>query len=448
VEARTDSARSTDIRRVVAASFMGTAMETYDLYLYGTASALIFSKLYFSQDDPAVALVLSLSTFGVSFLARPLGAIVFGHFGDRLGRKNTLYATLLLMGLSTAMIGFLPTYASIGIAAPIILVVLRFLQGIGFGGEYSGAILMITEHAPQNKRGFYAGLNNVGPAFGFIASSGLVLILSLTMSETTFLGWGWRIPFLVSFVLVAIGLYLRHSIAESPVFEATAARDAASPIPLAIVVRHYRRELLLGSGAITIVFALFYMVSVHTLSFAVSAGMDRNTVLIVLICAVAVYGAVLPVFSKLSDSYGRKRLCLIGAGLAAAWQFPFYLLLDTGDVGALFVATAVELVIYAVIYGPSASYVGELFGARGRYTGSALAFNSAGILGAAPAPIVATLLVERSGATWPIALFMIGIATLSFVCLLALPETRDNDLLADRSDPATAEPVGVRDAAT
>ena len=425
------------MRKVVLASFMGTALETYDLYLYGTAAALIFAPLYFSNQEPALALVLSLLTFAVSFIARPIGALVFGHFGDKIGRKRTLYVTLLLMGISTALVGALPTYDMIGVAAPIILVLLRFLQGIGFGGEYSGAVLMILEHAPAEKRGFYAGLNNAGPAVGFLASSGIFLGMSLTMSDDAFLTWGWRIPFLFSLALVAVGLYLRMAIAESPVFEKARAietKQSKTQIPVVNVFRYYWRELLLASGSFILIFAMFYLVSVHTLSYGVSnLGLSRDVLLIALMLGVAIYGLAIPIFSNLSDRIGRKKILLIGVALAAAWQFPFYWLLDTANIVLIGIAVTVELIIYAAIYGPAAAFVSELFGSKGRYTGSAVSYNIAGILGAAPAPIVATLLVNETGASWPIALYMVAIAAISFFCILALPETRNRDLTADRS---------------
>jgi metabolite-proton symporter len=424
------------MRRVVAASFFGTAMETYDLYLYGTASAMIFSHLYFPNFDPGVALLLSMSTFAVSFVARPLGAVVFGHFGDRVGRKNTLYITLLMMGLATVAVGLLPTYETIGFAAPAILVVLRFLQGFGFGGEYSGAVLMITEHAPPEKRGFYAGLNNIGPAVGFISSTGIILVTTAVMSEDSFLAWGWRVPFLLSAILVGVGLYLRRSIAESPVFTQAAKQsgDVRKPAPLVGVFRHYPRELLLSSGAMMLIFAMFYLFSVHSLSYGTEVlGLDRTVLLVLVIIAMVVNGLAIPVFSALSDRIGRRATCLLGTLLAAAWAFPYYWLFDSANPVLIGLAFCVQMALYGMIYGPVAAYAGELFGAGVRYTGMAISYNVAGILGAAPAPLIATVLLDSTGGSWSISLYVVVLAAISFLCLLALPETRSRDLAEDRT---------------
>lgn len=432
----TQTSTERSMRRVVAASFLGTAMETYDLYLYGTASALIFSQLYFPNYDTSIALMLSLSTFAVSFIARPLGAVVFGHFGDRVGRKNTLYITLLLMGMATVAIGVLPTYETIGFAAPAALVALRFLQGFGFGGEYSGAVLMIAEHAPKGRRGLYAGLNNIGPAVGFISSTGIVLACTAAMSEANFLAWGWRIPFLLSVILVGVGLYLRRSVAESPVFtEAVEQAGGHSvPAPVVEVFRRHTKELVLASGAMTLIFAMFYLFAVHSLSYGTETlGLDQTVLLALVIVAMVVNGGAIPLFSALSDRIGRRVTCLWGTVLTAIWAFPYYWLFDTKNTILIGLAFCVQMVLYGMIYGPIAAYAGELFGARVRYTGMAISYNVAGILGAAPAPIAATFLLDSTGGSWSISLYVVALAAISFACLLALPETSSRDLTFDTS---------------
>jgi len=427
----TATVTSTDhMRRVVAASFMGTTLETYDLYLYGTASALVFTQVFFPNFDPVVGLLLSLSTFAVSFIARPLGALVFGHFGDRVGRKNTLYVTLLLMGVSTTLIGFLPTYAAIGAAAPAILVTLRFIQGIGFGGEYAGAVLMIAEHSPKVRRGFYAGLNNVGPAAGYILSTLSVLVLSATLNEEAFISWGWRIPFIASSLLVIVGLYLRSRVAESPLFEDAKQREAQrNQIPLVSLIRTNRKELLLASGAMALPFTVFYLFSVYTLAYITDTlGLDQTLVLGLFIGAMVVNALTLPVFASHSDTIGRKRMFVIGLALTGAWQFPFWFLVDTGNVSLIAIALVVQMTFYGAAFGPMAAFAGEVFAPQVRYTGMAISYNIAGIIGAAPAPIVATFLLSSLGGVWAIALYAVGVATLSILCTVLLPETRDRTM--------------------
>jgi metabolite-proton symporter len=421
------------MRRVVAAGFMGTTMETYDLYLYGTASALVFSEVFFPNFDPVVGLLLSLSTFAVSFIARPLGALVFGHFGDRLGRKNMLYITLLMMGISTALIGILPTYDVIGVLAPAILVVLRFMQGFGFGGEYAGAVLMIAEHSPTRRRGFYAGLNNVGPAAGYVLSTLAVLVLSAALPEEQFITWGWRIPFLASAVLVVIGLFLRRRVAESPLFDESANREAQrEQIPLVTLFRTNWKELVLASGAMALPFTVFYLFSVYTLAYITeNLTVDRTLLLFIFIVAMIGNAVTLPWFAGLSDRLGRRLTFVTGLILTGAWQFPFWLLVDTGNPWLITVALCVQMIFYGAAYGPMAAFAGELFNPKVRYTGMAFAYNIAGIIGAAPAPIIATFLLSAFGGVWAIALYAIGVALVSIICTLLLPETRHRDLTTD-----------------
>jgi metabolite-proton symporter len=421
------------MRKVVLASFLGTALETYDLYLYGTAAALIFPHLFFPNFDPAAATLLSLSTFAVSFVARPLGALVFGHYGDRLGRKNVLVASLLLMGLSTFAIGLLPSYDTIGLLAPGILVFLRFLQGFGFGGEYSGAVLMIVEKAPKEKRGFYGSLNNVGPVVGFLASTGVFILVSSLMSQEQLLAWGWRIPFLVSIVLVGIGLYIRLQLEESPVFTDVTEKKTAVRLPIATALRHYWKEMLLATGSVILFFGIFYLFSVFSLSYATKQlGMERNTVLYSVMIAMVVNGITIPIFSKLSDKVGRKKIMMWGCAAAALWAFPMFSLMETTNFLLMTIGFSVQMVIYAMTFGPAAAFLSELFGPTIRYTGMAVAYNIGGIIGAAFAPIVASVLINNFHASWPIALYIIAMAIVSFVSLSLVSETNKVDMKADR----------------
>ncbi|MFD0557878.1 metabolite-proton symporter [Stackebrandtia endophytica] len=428
------SERPSSMRRVVAASVFGTALETYDLYLYGTAAALVFGPLFFPDSDPTAATLLSLSTFAVSFLARPLGALVFGHFGDRIGRKKMLYVTYLIMGVSTFLIGLLPTFNSIGVLAPVLLVGLRFAQGFGFGGEYSGAVLMLTEHAPAAKRGFYAGLNNIGPVIGFVSSSGLFLLMNSILTEADFLAWGWRIPFLVSILLVVIGLYVRTRVSESPVFEQaqTKAADAKPRVPIAEVLRNNPKQLLLATGANISQFAVFYLFSVYTLSYGVTElGLTRTTILWAVIIAILINLIAIPYASALSDRIGRRKVLTTGFVITIVWAFPFFALFNTGNFILTLVAFMVMMVGYSFVYGPIAAFMSEIFPTAVRFTGSAVAYNLAGILGAAFAPIIATMLMDTYHSSVSISLYIIAITLVSAICVLVGRETRDIDLTAD-----------------
>ena len=436
-----------EMRKVVAGSVFGTAMETYDLYLYGTAAALIFGHLFFTAADPVAATLLSLSTFAVSFVARPVGAIVFGHFGDRIGRKKMLFVTLLVMGISTALIGFLPTFEQIGVAAPLLLTILRFLQGFGYGGEYSGAVLMLAEHAPAEKRGFYAGLNNVGPVIGFLSSTLVFIGVSASMSEEAFLSWGWRIPFLFSFILVAIGVYVRAKVSESPIFKQAQQQSKAAStkkkIPLVAVFKKYPREVVLATGANIAQFATFYLASTWALNYGTTTlGLERTTLLTAVMIAVGTNAISIPVASALSDRIGRKRVLIIGTIATALWAFPFFALFNTAEYGLIVLAFIGLMVSYSFVYGPIAAFTSELFGTSVRFTGSALSYNLGGILGAAFAPLIATLLFTEFQSSTPIALYIIGVSIVSLICISLARETTKVDLTEDRAaEPALAETV-------
>ncbi|MGV9796840.1 MFS transporter [Mycobacterium sp. NPDC003449] len=423
-----------DVRRVVTASFFGTAMETYDLFLYGTSAALVFGPLFFPDRDPAVATMLSFSTFAASFVARPVGALVFGHCGDRIGRKATLVTTLLLMGLSTFAVGLLPTYSSIGVAAPTLLVLLRFLQGFAFGGEYGGATLIIAEYAPPEKRGFYTGINGAGPALGFIASAGVFIAVSSSMEDAAFREWGWRIPFLLSVALVVTGLFLRLKISESPVFQVALVKETKLRVPVASLIRHYPKELLLTAGSTVLAFGTFQIFSVYILSYGTTVlGVRPSTLLIALIIASIGQAWSTLRFSQLSDAIGRKKVVMSGMVLTALWAYPMLRLLDTANFFAITAAVGVLMLIYGMLYGPLGAFLGEMFGTRVRFTGIAVSYNIGSILGGALAPIVATYIVARADASWPIGIYLIVMAVISFGCALSLPETRHTDLAADRT---------------
>jgi len=425
------------MRRIVAASLFGTALETYDIYLYGTAAALVFAPLFFPAGDNNVALLLSISTFAISFIARPIGAIVFGHFGDRIGRKKMLYITLLLMGASTMAIGLLPTYEVAGLWAPLLLCILRFAQGFGFAGEYSGAVLMLVESAPAEKRGFYAGINNVGPVFGFVLSAGAFLLVGNSMSEQDFLAWGWRLPFLASVILLGIGVFVRTRLPESPVFEATKKTEAERPnrMPVFQVIRYYPKELLLASGANICHFATFYIFSVFALSYGkTTLGLSNATVLSILMLAISLHVVFIPYASARSDRIGRKKSLYLGFGAIALTVFPFWALFSTGDYWPMLLGSCMLMIAYSFVYGPLASFTTETFGPSVRFTGAALAYNIGGIVGGGLAPVLATMLLTEFGSPYPIAAYILILALVSITCVAFSRETRAVDLLEDRAD--------------
>jgi metabolite-proton symporter len=424
------------MKRVTFASVFGTALETYDLYLYGTSAALVFAPLFFPNSDPGVSLILSLTTFAISFIARPVGSIVLGHFGDRIGRKKLLFLTLLMMGLSTAAIGALPTYGTAGIWAVILLCALRFIQGFAFAGEYAGAVLMLVEHAPSDKRGFYAGLNNTGPVFGFILSSGLFLAVSSYLSEEAFLGWGWRIPFLVSLVLVLIGLYVRARVPESPVFEASTRKPkdvkAVSHLPLVHLLRHYPKQVLLAGGSNICHFATFYLFTVFSLSYGTGQlGLSRVTVLSVAMIAVATHLFAIPYAAARSDRIGRRKALIQGLLAIGVSIFPFWVLFNTGEFIPMLIGSCLLMIAYSFVYGVLPSFNAEVFPTDVRFTGSAIAYNIGGIMGGSVAPIFAAMLIAHYGSVYPVAAYIVFLALVSLTCVMLSPETKGHSLTTE-----------------
>lgn len=417
-----------DRRRIVVASFIGTAIEFYDFYIYGTAAALVFGTLFFPSFSPTAGTLAALATFAVGFVARPLGAVLFGHWGDRLGRKSMLIASLLIMGCSTVAVGLVPTFASWGVWAPITLVVLRFLQGVGLGGEWGGAVLMATEHAPPGKRGLYSAFPQLGPAVGFILGNVFFLVLSAAMTAEQFLAYGWRIPFLASGVLLVIGFYIRMKIAESPIFEAAAEKREQSRVPVADLFRSQPRVLLLATLSFVLAHTLFYTVTTFCLSYGTTAlQLPRTTMLTGALVAAAVMGVATLYFATVSDRLGRRRVCMAAAAGAALWAFPLFWLIDTRDPILIGVGLVGGLFFFGMLYGPMGAFLPELFRVRYRYSGASLAYSAAGIVGGGISPLIATNLLATTGASWPISLYLVGIAAVCFVAVLLLRETRSDD---------------------
>ncbi|MFI9174899.1 MFS transporter [Streptomyces lincolnensis] len=409
--------------RLAAASLAGTAIEFYDFFVYGTAAALVLGPLFFPTFSPLAGTLAAFGTFGVGFVARPLGSVLFGHIGDRHGRRPVLVASLLLTGASTVAVGCVPTYDTIGVAAPVLLLVLRFLQGLGLGGEWGGAVLLTAEHAPAERRGLWSSFPQVGPAVGFLLANGVTLALAATLSEAQFSQWGWRVPFWAAGVLALVGLWLRSSLAESPSFLAI---DDHARVPFAEVVRDHWRLVLLTAGALAVGYAIFYAVTTWSLSYATERlGVSRTVMLTCIMAAVLVKGALTPVAALLGDRYGRRPLCLAGCAAAAVWMFPMVALLSTGEPLLMFLGFLGAMLAFITMFAVIAAYLPELYEPRVRCTGAAVGYNLGGVLGGALTPLVATALVEHSGRVpWGVGAYLTGIALLSLGCFALLPETR------------------------
>ncbi|MDX2541192.1 MFS transporter [Streptomyces sp. WI04-05B] len=415
--------------RLAAASLAGTAIEFYDFFVYGTAAALVLGPLFFPTFSPVAATLAAFGTFGVGFLARPLGSVLFGHIGDRHGRRPVLVASLLLTGASTVAVGCLPTYGSIGTAAPVLLLALRFLQGLGLGGEWGGAVLLTAEHAPAERRALWASFPQVGPAVGFLLANGVMLVLSVSLTEGQFASWGWRVPFWAAGVLAVAGLWLRSSLPESPRFLEI---DDHARVPLAEVVRDHWRLVLLTAGALAVGYAVFYAVTTWSLAYGTERlGVSRTVMLACIMAAVVVKGALTPVVALLGDRYGRRPLCLTGCVAAALWMCPMVALLSTGEPLLMFLGFLVALIAFVTMFAVIAAYLPELYEPRVRCTGAAVGYNLGGVLGGSLTPIVATALAEGGGRVpWGVGLYLTGIALFSLGCFALLPETRPVPRLA------------------
>lgn len=426
------------IRRVAIASFIGTTIEWYDFFLYGTASALIFNKLFFPNYDPLTGTLASFGTYAVGFAARPIGGIVCGHFGDKIGRKSMLILTLLIMGVATFLIGCLPTYNQIGIWAPILLVVLRVAQGFGVGGEWGGAVLMAVEHAPSGRRGFYGSWPQIGVPAGLLLSTTMFGQIS-RLSEPALMSWGWRLAFLVSIVLVGVGLFIRLAVVEPPVFARLKESRAAARLPILDAVRHHPKNVVLAMGARLAENGAFYLYTVFVLTYATQPriGFTSSLVLKAISIAAVIELLAIPFFGALSDAAGRRPVYLFGAIFTGVFAFPFFWLIETSNTGLMVLAIVLALVAgHASMYGPQASFFSELFGTRVRYSGASLGYQLASVIAGGLSPLIATGLLKQYGASWPIALFIIGMATVTTVSVLWAAETAHRDLAGEADDPS------------
>ncbi|GAA3396869.1 MFS transporter [Streptomyces roseoviridis] len=421
--------------RIAAASLVGTAIEFFDFFVYGTAAALVLGPLFFPTFSPAAGTLAAFGTFAVGFVSRPLGSIVFGHVGDRYGRRPVLFASLLLTGCATVAVGCVPTYETLGIAAPVLLLVLRFLQGLGLGGEWGGAVLLTAEHAPERRRALWASFPQIGPAVGFLLANGVMLALTAGLSDAEFRSWGWRVPFWAAGLLAAAGLALRSSLAETPQFERLAAEGRQANAPLAEVVRGHWRLVLLTAGALAVGYAVFYTVSTWALAYGTERlGVSSPVMLSCVMAAVAIKGALTPFAAMLADRFGRRTLCLAGCAASALWMFPMVGLLHTARPLLMFLGFLGSMLAFITMFAVVAAYLPELYEPRVRCTGAAVGYNLAGVLGGAVTPIVATAVSEGgSGPPWGVAAYLTVVALVSLGCFALLPETLP--ARADKPEP-------------
>jgi len=414
-------------RRILLASLAGTTIEFFDFYIYATAAVLVFPKLFFPAADPVVGTLQSMATFGLAFFARPVGSAVFGHFGDRIGRKATLVAALVTMGVSTVAIGLLPTYASIGIAAPILLAACRVGQGLGLGGEWGGAVLLATENAPPGRRAWYGMFPQLGAPLGFLCSGGVFLVLSAKLTDAQFLRFGWRLPFIASSLLVGIGLYVRLRIRETPVFRSALEKEQRVKVPILTLCAGHGRAVATGTLMAVATFLLFYLLTVFCLNWGTTMlGYTRERFLLFQMAGIVFFAAAIPCSALLADRHGRRVTLMLITLSIAAFGLVFGPLFSSGQTGALLTMIA-GLSLMGLTYGPLGTILSELFPTQVRYSGSSISFNLAGILGASLAPLIATWLANRFGLQ-AVGYYLSGASLLSLLALWLSRETRDSDL--------------------
>ena len=427
------------MRKVALTSLSGTSIEWYDFFLYGTAAAVIFPTAFFPEDLPTmVVLIASFSTFAVGFVARPLGGVIFGHYGDRVGRKKTLVVALMMMGVATTLIGLLPTYASIGVLAPLMLVLLRFVQGLAIGGQWGGAMLLVTENAPVEKRGWYGAYAKAGAPVGVILANLAFLGVSAGLTEEEFMDWGWRLPFIASFVLIIISMYVQLKLEDTPAFKALAESKAENPdeasglekSPVAEVIRRYPKRIVLAAGAFLSIQVTFYILIAFIVAYGVNSPtveLSRDVMLTAVLIAAAIMVPTQFYFSGLSDRIGRKRVYQWGAILTGFWGFALFPLIDTGNPYAIVLAVSLGLVFLGMQYGPQAAFFTELFSTEVRYSGASLGYQLGAIVGGALAPTIAVLLWNNFGIFY-VSLYIALAAALTLLSLSALTETQGKDL--------------------
>jgi metabolite-proton symporter len=428
----------------VSASLVGTTVEWYDFFLYSSAAALVFNKLFFPDADPLTGTLLAFTTYAIGFLARPIGGLVFGHYGDKIGRKKLLVLSLLMMGGATFAMGLLPTYATIGVAAPILLTLLRLVQGFALGGEWGGAVLIVSEHGGAKRRGFWASWPQCGAPGGNLLATAVLAILAAVQTEEAFLAWGWRIPFLLSAVLVIIGLWIRLAVSESPVFLAAQRRaeerGVAEKAPIVQVFKHSWRQVLIAMGARMGENVSYYVITAFILVYITeSLGLAKSMGLNAVLIGSAIHFVTIPLWGMLSDKVGRRAVYLFGAVAMGAWGFVFFALLDTKSFGVIALATTVGLVLHGAMYGPQAAFFSELFGTRVRYSGASVGYQLASILAGALAPLIAVALLDAWDSTLPVSLYLGAMCLITVVAVLVARETRGASLEPETPSAAAEE---------
>ncbi|WP_016692112.1 MFS transporter [Rhodococcus rhodochrous] len=418
------------LRKVTLSSLLGTTIEYYDFLLYSTMAALVFGDLFFPSSNSAVSTIAAFGTLAAGYVARPLGGLVFGHFGDRLGRKSMLVITMVMMGIASFAIGILPTYEQIGMLAPVLLVTLRVVQGVAVGGEWGGAALMVAEHSDDRRRGLWTGLMQLGSPIGFLLSTSAVMLATL-LPDASFESWGWRLPFIASAALLAIGLYVRMSVVESPVFEQAAAKAEVAAEAKPPVLQLLRRPLpLVLACAVGIgPFAMTALITSHIIAYTTSVGYSSSTVMRVLVLMSVVSIVTIPGFSALSDRVGRRAVSLTGAAVAVLYAFPLYMMINTGSIALLTVALLFGQVVQSAMYAPLAPMLSEMFGTDVRYTGVSFGYQFASLIGAGFTPMIAaSLLVASDGSSLPLSLILVGTACVTILAAWIASETRGNNL--------------------